>query len=410
MREYIFSDNLKNKYRKEPRFFTRNRKLPFPYMILLILKSRVGTMQVELHKVYSRIFKNIKQPTASAFYQNRKKINSNLLKDILDHFNDGFYNKFNEGIKLFKGLRLLAIDGSKLILPSTEALKEKYGSTQSYKKAPGLTAGLLSCLYDVLNKMVVDVSLTKYNGDERAEAIRHLSYCTSKDLIIFDRGYPSKELLSELEKRGIKYLMRSKAKFNSLTTRFSESNKRDFTELLSSLGKRVRLIKIKLATGEEEILLTNLYDEQAYPESIFKDLYFKRWGIETNYDVLKNILEIERFSSYSEESIKQDIYSTMFLRNYQSLLSEELEEEIAKKYRGRKYKYKVNTSISIGCLNADIIDIFSDSDPEKILSSLKEVFLSNVVPIIPERQFSRQKDKYSNRKRPKVLKNRKRVV
>ena len=43
----------------------------------------------------------------------------------------------------------------------------------------------------------------------------------------------------------------------------------------------VRLIKVKLADGSTETLITSLLDEVEYPQSIFSDLYFKRWGIET---------------------------------------------------------------------------------------------------------------------------------
>ena len=100
----------------------------------------------------------------------------------------------------------------------------------------------------------------------------------------------------------------------------------------------------------------------------------------------------------------------MFLRNYQSLLSEELEEEIESKYSHRKHKYQINKSISIGTLNENIVDIFLQKNPEKILESLKAVFLSNVVPKIENRSERREKDRYRSRKKPKVLKNRKRVL
>ena len=119
---------------------------------------------------------------------------------------------------------------------------------------------------------------------------------------------------------------------------------------------------------------------------------------------------MESFSSYDENSILQDIYSTMILRNYQSILKEDLEEDINKKYSNRKYKYKLNTSISMGHLSENLLDIFSGKDVESTYEKLKMLFLSNVIPIRKGRQFNREKDKYRNRKKPKVLKNRKRVL
>ena len=49
-------------------------------------------MQLELYTIYSKeYFKNIEAPTASAFFQNRKKMNSNLFKEILDSMNNDYY-------------------------------------------------------------------------------------------------------------------------------------------------------------------------------------------------------------------------------------------------------------------------------------------------------------------------------
>ena len=59
-----------------------------------------------------------------------------------------------------------------------------------------------------------------------------------------------------------------------------------------------------LDTGEVEVLLTNLTENFD-----FKHLYFLRWGVEIEYDVLKNALEIENFSGRTETAIKQDFYA-----------------------------------------------------------------------------------------------------
>ena len=112
---------------------------------------------------------------------------------------------------------------------------------------------------------------------------------------------------------------------------------------------KVRLVKVLLNSGEVELLITSLMDETKYPALIFKELYFKRWGIESLYDKLKNKLLIENFTGYSETSILQDFYCTLFLSNIQSLLVSEANEELATKgIEDKKYEYKVNTNLSIG--------------------------------------------------------------
>ena len=114
-------------------------------------------------------------------------------------------------------------------LPSPKALEEKYGKAKN-QHTEGLAARPLSCFYDIENEMVIDVVLGRYKANERLQAQSHLEYCKSNDLIIFDRGYPSVELITELEKRNIKYLMRVKAKHNLVTESFSNLSLTDTIE------------------------------------------------------------------------------------------------------------------------------------------------------------------------------------
>lgn len=41
---------------------------------------------------------------------------------------------------------------------------------------------------------------------------------------------------------------------------------------------KIRLVKVFLENGEIEVLATSLLDEEKYPYSEFKGLYFSRWG------------------------------------------------------------------------------------------------------------------------------------
>ena len=77
---------------------------------------------------------------------------------------------------------------------------------------------------------------------------------------------------------------------------------------------KVRVIKFMLGSGEEEMLITDLFDEDMGVDD-FKKLYFMRWPVETKYDELKNKLEIENFTGWTKKAIEQDFYATMYLSN-----------------------------------------------------------------------------------------------
>lgn len=171
-------------------------------------------------------------------------------------------------------------------------------------------------------------------------------------------------------------------------------------------------MKVVLDNGDVEILMTSLMDSNKYPVSIFKELYFQRWGIETLYDKLKNKLKVEEFTGYSEVSILQDFYCTLFLSNIQSLLVSEANDNLKKQnIENKKYEYKVNTNLSIGLIKERIVDLFiKENDAAKILKELENLFTKTLIPIRPNRSYERNTNKYRTRKKPIIVKNFKDVL
>ena len=55
---------------------------------------------------------------------------------------------------------------------------------------------------------------------------------------------------------------------------------------------------------------------------ILRFFIVKRWGIETFFGVLKGRLNLENFSGKTAESVKQDFYSTIFISNLETILTE----------------------------------------------------------------------------------------
>jgi len=83
----------------------------------------------------------------------------------------------------------------------------------------------------------------------------------------------------------------------------------------------IRFIKFVLESGEEEILITNCFDDEFAKSDIYT-LYGSRWGIETSYNHDKNRSLIEQWGSILENSIKQEFYSSLILHNLTSLLKD----------------------------------------------------------------------------------------
>ena len=149
-------------------------------------------------------------------------------------------------------------------------------------------------------------------------------------------------------------------------------------------------------------------DENELKYEECKDLYFKRWGIETKFDELKSKFEIENFYGIKPLVIEQDFHATILLSNFASIFEQEVEEELNKENKGKKlkHKYKINKSILIGKLKDSFIKILlEDNDSKRNILYTKFVYelRKNVVAVVKGRIFERNKllstSKYSKVRR-----------
>lgn len=421
----LFSLELLKKFRMCEKDFTRERKLTFSGTLLFMINFLKKSMSLEIVNFITHISK-IKPAcffTSSAFVQCRKKINPEVFIHLNQTLIKEFYTDNDASVQLWKGFRLLSVDGSILNLPNTEELKNHYGHSQNQTNSIVIQARA-SVLYDVLNRYVIDGKFTPLSNGEMVSAMGHLEHSKPNDLIIYDRGYTSFGLIYEDFSRSIDFVIRSKKSFNKEVIDFYLSGlKSKIIEIYPGEDRKikekpydynsfetVRLVRVELSGEEDEVLITSLLDEKKYPTELFKSLYFQRWKVETFYDELKNKLKVEHFSGYSKQTILQDFYTALFVSNIQTLLVGEINEELSQNIK-TKYEYKVNNNLSYGFLKDRIVTLFfSKTDTDNTLSELKVLFKKHLIPIRPNRTFERHKDKYRTKQKPKVPKNQKDTI
>lgn len=425
----MYSKDLKEQSKVSEKDFTRKRKVGFLTLVCIILNMIKKSTQLELDDFLKQFNpEGIKSDTYTkqSFSEARQKLSPKAFTIL----NNALVQKFYEDgdYRTYKGYRLLAIDGSYEEIPNNTDTRRVYGYVTNNSKDLKLTRALSSKVYDVENGILVSSILGECHGSERKMAIENIKSIKEKDidnvkdLILFDRGYPSLGLISFLETNGIKYLMRTCSNFiaevNCTKTEdqyVSIEITRDRARQLKKQGTPIplgtiitlRVIKIMLENGEIETLITNLNNEDLKYEEA-KELYFKRWGIETKFDELKNKFEIENFSGEKPLLIEQDFYATILLSNIASLFEQEAQEELntQNSQKALKHEYKINKNILVGKMKNNLIEILLEDD-EEIKSVLYERFISelkrNVVPVIKDRVFERKKvvrsNKYSKTRR-----------
>ena len=399
--------------------FTRKRKMPFVPLVLFMINIIKQTLQKELTRFVKMFSDKSSNITKSAFSQSRIKLKPEAFIELNNCLIEEFYT--DNIIKEWNGFRLCAIDGSKLILPThSEELMEKFGTLSNGMIIP--QAQISSC-YDVLNEIILDTQLETLQVNEMNQAVRHLEKLSKGDLVITDRGYAAVWFYYILKIKGLDFVNRVPKQFIKVAEDFRLSEERDkiieinIPPQKSRYGLerhgvtklepfKLRLVKVVLDSGEIEVLATTLLDKEKYPLEIFNDLYFKRWGIETNFDHLKSNINVEEFTGLSEIAIRQDFYVSMLINNLQSVIALDSKEEMDKENTKKKYEYKINRNLSLGFMKDRIVEILTSNNPG-YYEELKELFKMNPNPIRKNRKNPR---KSQDKNRRKYYMNRKRAV
>lgn len=412
---------LKDKYRKKKNSFVRNRKLTFSNALIFILRKSVKSLQNSLNEFFNQIDGNLTKVTGSAFTQARSNISHKIFIEMNEvAILQNVYTDENE-YKTYKGLRLLGIDGSKIYLPDSEDIKLKFGEIKNVNQTGTLadySGALVSVMYDLLNDLAVDSKIVSSNSYEGDLAIEHLTSCMRNDLIIGDRGYPSYKLFSIMQQKSVHFLFRcSKSSFKEANVMFSEDIDSKIITLkkiksygdLDILNKiTVRFVKVILDTGEVEILATSLLDEELYPTSDFKKLYWKRWGIETYFGTIKNRLSLENFTGKTVEAVKQDFYSTILISNYESVMTDDAEKKLEIRSSKNINKLKVNKAVSFNTIKNNVINLFHSNynNTEELIDKMTELFMLNPNSIRENRSYERStstRKAYSYNKRQRKI-------
>jgi len=424
----IMLNEFKEKFKKKENSFTRNRKLPFPQLIFFLINSSKKSLQIEIDKFFDFMGEDMEY-SKQALCKARLNILPEGFRELNNIWIKDLYSENN--FKSFNNYRILAIDGTTFELPFTQDLKEEFGKFKSNNPDLKKVLARGSILYDVENNLIIDGILEKYSSNERTMAVSHLETWLkfkseinddNKDLVIFDRGYPSLNLISYIKNKNTDFLMRISNSFLSETNEIISKegeideiieinitksrldnlkrNKEINTELKLGDVIKLRVLKIMLNTGNYEYLITSLLDKENFKMEIFKELYFKRWGIETAYDKLKNTLEIENFSGKKSIVIKQEFYINILVNNMCTEFIDEVEKELAQENKNNKYTYIVNRNYALGSIKikfSELIFAKPGKEADGVIEKIKKRLKKNKTVIRDGRTFPRNKssNKYS---------------
>ena len=390
-------------YCKNPgKDFTRKRKLPLEQVVKSVLSMTGKSLRGELMDYFGL---SLSMPTVSAFIQQRNKVTHHAFETLFHTFTDTIDEQ-----SLFKGYRLLAVDGSDLHTPTNKDEKDSFYEGANGQKPYNLFH--LNALYDLQSRVYTDAIVQGRKCENE-----HKAFVTMVDrdtvsiptIYIADRGYESYNNMAHIIEKGQKFLIRVRdSKKNCLisglelpdqdefdvqcyigltrqqTKQVKNSNLKyiahtsPFDFLPQTSRKSIimqpyyisfRVVRFKLTEDTYEVLLTNLTeDEFSVPE--LKELYAMRWGIETSFRDLKYTLALSYFHSKKTENILQEIFARLTMYNFAELIT----SHVVVKRKNRKHSYRINFAAAVHICRNFFLKNISPLDVEALL-------LSHLLPV-----------------------------
>ena len=376
LREMLFSiirrigENPERYARKPGRDFTRKRMLTPDVLIYLVLTMDEKSVWKGLLGHFCR---RIDTPSASAFVQQRQKLLPSALEDLFHRFSDRLRPQ-----KKFRGYRLLAADGSSLKSGAYPADKDAY--RPGTQRQHGWNLFHINALFDLENGIYTDVIAQKEHTKHESRALREMavrSAITDPVILLADRNYEAYNNFACLEKRGWKYLIRIRDcnRKNAYGVKLSDEPEFDLparmtlgrltpqqlkqhgvpvpehyyrlpnslpfdfpnTESMAFYEFSARIVRLTLKDGRTQLLITNL-DAEQFPLSALRELYARRWGIETSFRELKYTVGLIHLHSRKSDLVLQEIFAAFTVFNFTQAVAWSADEGCGHS----KYKRRVN--------------------------------------------------------------------
>jgi len=413
IRQVLGSAGFCDRHRRRPQDFTRERHLCFVRTAVFLLQKTLRSVQLHLNEFFDRLGEGWQPVTASAWSQARRKLSHTAFIELNPRaILEPVYAAGSDfEVKRWRGHRLVGIDSSLLHLPNTAEIGQEFGwvACQNQEGPCGRYAqGRLSVLTDVLNRLALQTLLVGWESAERDLAVEHLWALGAADLALLDRGYAGYELFARFIARQRYFVCRcARSSFAEVNRLFAQNRAGQsvIVELRPPNGTvsqiraaglpeqiKVRLVTVRLSTGELEVLATNLLDQQVYETAALGELYHYRWGIETYYGLLKSRLDLENFTGRSVQAVRQDVYATIFLSNLESVLTRSTQRQMTDSRPQRQHASQVNRAVSFHALKFHMIELLlSQQSPQQVIRKLEGLFAGTPVTARPERKVPRRK-------------------
>lgn len=305
--------------------FTRRRKLELDdlvgFILSLVANRNSNGYEISSQKYFEKKASQLEKrtsggiPNRSAISQSRNKLHWEAFRYLLDRLNDQ-----SQGLSAqmkWHDHHVYAVDGSWIDLPYREEFINQFPSPRAKANSGHYPKGKLIVAHSVLTGIPKAACLGEENYSERSGLFELIPQLEKDSVLLLDRGYEGLAVMKRLQDNGMKFIVRQRTGGGGERLEVGEflrSGKKDAIVLFKNGGEEllVRLLKVGAdRQGRPMVLAVNLLDQKKFPRKAIRELYFKRWKIETLYYQMKRLLNLENFHARNMNGVFQEIWASL---------------------------------------------------------------------------------------------------
>jgi hypothetical protein len=295
----------------------RLRKLPATAVVWLVIAMGLWA-EADLRSLWRQVagtlrsllavLEDLRPPTKSALSQARSRLGARPLRQLLVDLSAPIATAVTRGA-FYKGMRLMIIDGQKMMIPDTPANRGAFGASIARHVTPEAEQKTESAyplvqtvrLMEAGTHLTVDLLVKPARSREFACAAALLQKLQRGDLLLWDKGFYSFHLLHQAIAQGTALLARLPKHILAERVRNLSDGSylawihptRAACDRLPAQQRVPLLVRVleysiddptRPGHGERHRLVTTLTDEQLYPALELIVLYHQRWEIEIAND------------------------------------------------------------------------------------------------------------------------------
>lgn len=224
----------------------------------------------------------------------------------------------------FRGLRLMAVDGSCMDVADESGNAAYFGYPASSRGDSAFPQARVLCLVECGTHVVTAARIAPYETSEQAMAADLLPAKLAPDMLVMaDRNFYGFKLWEQACASGAKLLWRVKSNLileveEALPDGSYLSTVHDSKDRQRKSGLKVRVIDYTLVDSATPVqdsyrLVTNILDPQAAPALELAAIYHERWEIESTFDEIKTHMRSNStvLRSKTPELVEQELWGLL---------------------------------------------------------------------------------------------------